>query len=146
MAEQVRLLLVEDDRSIQRATARVIRSKGFAVTAACSCAEARLQAGHFDIGVFDIELGDGSGVELAQAMRFSGQIDRAVFYSGGTCQQVLRRAVHLGPVISKSEGAEVLVGVVRAALRGELRLPIRPRVSQGAISGCCVPADWADWA
>ena len=146
MAEQVRLLLIDDDRSIQRATARVLRSKGFAVTAACSCAEARLQAGHFDVGVFDIELGDGSGVELAQAMRFRGQIGCAVFFTGGACQQVLRRAVHLGPVISKSEGLELLVGVVRAAVRGELRLPIPPRSPQDAIGGGRVSADWTDWS
>jgi DNA-binding NarL/FixJ family response regulator len=142
MADQVRVLLVEDSQLTLRATARALRSKGFAVEVARSCAEARLQGRHFDTGVFDIHLGDGSGVELAQAMTFNRQVEHAVFYTGGTCQQVLRRAVRLGPVVPKSEGVEVLVSVVRAALRGELAVPRPARAAQRAVRDGAAPADW----
>ena len=142
MADLVCLLLVEDSQLTLRATARALRSKGFAVETARSCAEARLQGRPFDVGVFDIHLGDVSGVELAQAMTFGGQVEHAVFYTGATCQQVLRRAVRLGPVVPKSKGIEALVGAIRAALRGERTGPLPVRAPQHAVSGGPAPAGW----
>ena len=47
----------------------------------------------FDVGVFDIELPDGNGVELASELIEEGTVDRAVFFSGVEHEAVVREAM-----------------------------------------------------
>jgi len=111
-APNARILVVEDDVLVSRAISRVLAHLGWEVIAAPSCLAARALACRFDLGVFELELIDGSGIELAQAMLDVGQVDFAVFFTAELDTRVLGQARRVGPLVKKSEGAEALVPVV----------------------------------
>ena len=114
--DPVRLLLVEDDPELARATARVLRREGLQVMAAPSLATARALTCRFDVGIFDIGLPDGDGVELASTLLDQQQVERAVFFTAVSNSSVLRRARRLGPVVRKRDGVEALAQVVLGLL------------------------------
>jgi len=58
--------------------------------------------GPFPIGVFDIELPDGDGIELARSLRSRGVVGRVVFYTACSEPQRLARARELGNVFVKT--------------------------------------------
>jgi DNA-binding response OmpR family regulator len=117
MSEEVdRLLLVEDDPEFSRVLARVLRSERLEVTAAPSCTAARALTCWFDIGVFDIGLGDGDGVDLAEQLLAAGRVGKAVFFTAVSRSSVVRRTVRLGPVVRKRDGVEALLQVVLGML------------------------------
>src|SRR5690349_2523471 len=88
-----RILVVEDDLVIARLIERGFVRLGFVVQVASSCAEARDAPGQFRCGVFDIELGDGDGVELAVELLARGSVRTAVFYTGSLDADARRRAL-----------------------------------------------------
>src|SRR5262249_46745696 len=91
--------------------------------------------GPFPVGVFDIELPDGDGIELARLLLSRGVVGRAVFYTACTELQRLARAREIGSVFVKSahlpslleislRGAGLEARPIRAASRiGVLREP-----------------------
>jgi len=95
------ILVVEDDEVIARLIERGFVRLGFNVRVVTSCEEARAVAGQFRCGVFDIELGDGDGVELALALLARGSIRTVVFYTGSLDSDARRRAVAVGRVVDK---------------------------------------------
>jgi DNA-binding response OmpR family regulator len=95
------ILVVEDDQVIARLIERVFVKLGYSVQVATSCAEARVVADVFRCGIFDIELGDGSGVDLARAMLARGDVRAVVFYTGSLDSEARRQAAELGRVIDK---------------------------------------------
>jgi CheY-like chemotaxis protein len=111
-APKARILVVEDDVLVSRAISRVLARLGWEVIAAPSCLAARALACRFDLGVFELELIDGSGIELAEAMLDGGQVDFAVFFTAELDSSAVGPARRVGPVIKKSEGVEALVPVV----------------------------------
>jgi DNA-binding response OmpR family regulator len=111
-----RILLVEDDPDLCRAVARVFRREGLEVTAAPSCLAARALTCPFYLGVFDIGLGDGDGVELAAELLERKRLARAVFFTSAGRVETHRRARRVGPVVHKSDGAEALLQVVLGIL------------------------------
>lgn len=121
-----RILHVENDPLVARALARLLRVHGYAVCTALSHAEGlshvgqsareRQAAAHFDIGLFDIDLGDGDGVELAQRMQQLGLVDHILFFTARTDSATASRASELGLVISKtSDIDQVLNALARCA-------------------------------
>jgi CheY-like chemotaxis protein len=64
------VLVVDDDDANLRVMEIVLRSFGFDVCAAASCAEARacLDAARFDVLVADLSLGDGDALTLLAAL------------------------------------------------------------------------------
>lgn len=111
------LLIVEDDRQVSRSISRALGRVGYSVIAAPSFGTAQVLSCRFDVGVFDISLGDGDGVELAQAMLDDGRVDQVVFFTAERGSAVLDRARDLGVVIGKHEGTEALVAVLRGMSR-----------------------------
>ena len=109
------VLVVDDDEPLRRTPARTLLANGNEVTTAGSCSEAMSLAGPFDVGIFDIQLGDGCGVELAAAMLADGKVQRAVFYTGGAAFSQIVRAVEIGTVVSKGDGVATLLRAVRRA-------------------------------
>jgi CheY-like chemotaxis protein len=95
------ILLVEDDEVIARLIERGLVRLGYDVRAVSSCAEALAVEGQFRCGIFDIELGDGDGVELALALLARGSIRTVVFYTGTLDSDARRRAVDVGRVVHK---------------------------------------------
>jgi two-component system OmpR family response regulator len=64
------LLLIEDDADLRLELSDYLSASGYAVTTAASVWEAEAALGtHFDLLVVDINLPDGSGLELCRRMR-----------------------------------------------------------------------------
>ncbi len=114
MSPSCELLLVEDDLLLARGLERTLQLKGVRVRHASRCALAALLTGPFPVGVFDIELPDGCGVELARLLAKRGVVGSVVFYTACTDPQRLARARELGHVFVKS-----------ANLHSLLELPLR---------------------
>jgi DNA-binding response OmpR family regulator len=114
-----RLLLVEDEATLARAVARLLRRRGHEVFLADSCDEARRASGSFSIGVFDIDLADGDGVSLAEELVRKSVVRRVVFFSGTSDAQVRVHASNFGPFVEKSKGVSELEAVIARALAGE---------------------------
>lgn len=112
------LLLVENDRGVLRALARMLRSEGY-VTWTVPSVEAALRLPlEFEAGVFDIELDDGDGVALARRLRDEGRVRRVVFFTGCVDPERLREARSVGEVVVKGSSSRILVeALVRAERR-----------------------------
>lgn len=111
-----RVLIVDDEPTTARSLGRVLRAAGHWVTVAESCASARTLEDHFDCAVLDIDLGDGSGVDLANELGARGSIGRVVFYSGTMDDAVLARVTATGPLVMKGEPVARLLEEVERAL------------------------------
>ena len=83
-AERERLLIVDDDERFARRLARAMEDRGFAVTTALSVAEGSAAAKQPDLAyaVVDLRLGDGSGLEVVQALRELQPKARVVVLTG----------------------------------------------------------------
>jgi DNA-binding response OmpR family regulator len=112
-----RLMLVEDEATLARALGRLLSRVGYEVCVAASCAEARAATGTFSVGIFDIDLPDGDGIDLAEHLRRTQIVRRAVFFSGTTVGRQRVRAARLGPFVEKSKGFPEL----QAALDGVMK-------------------------
>lgn len=109
----MRILVLEDDSAVRRSVVRVVRTISSEVVEACCCAEARAVK-DCSLGVFDVDLPDGDGVELAQELIEVGQVGAVVFYTG----RPLSRAADVGTVVTKgSDAAELRAAVDAARLR-----------------------------
>jgi DNA-binding NarL/FixJ family response regulator len=110
--EKNTVLVVEDEDSVRRLLSQALSAEGHSVVAAASCSETANHPGPFDVGIFDISLGDGCGVELAAELLRQGKVARAIFFTGGVDAARISRACALGTVVSKGDG----IGSLLAAL------------------------------
>jgi DNA-binding response OmpR family regulator len=104
----LRVVLVEDDPELARTVERVLSRYGHVTTVASSVAAARALQGNFDCGILDIDLPDGSGVDLARRLLDGGQVGAVVFYSASSDPDVLDQARELGPFVAKADGTREL--------------------------------------
>jgi CheY-like chemotaxis protein len=111
----VNLLLVEDNAAVGRAIAKSLRAQGHTVTLAHTYAEARAAGGYHDVGVFDITLPDGDGIELCEVLLRDQRIGGALFCSGSIDDLLLERAQETAPVISKEASFGELCQAIEAA-------------------------------
>lgn len=80
----MRALITDDDAAVRRLLARGLGAWGWE-TAECGSASealAAFAAGRFELAVFDVDLPDGDGIALAQALRRSAPSLRVVVVSG----------------------------------------------------------------
>ncbi len=89
--------------------AQLLTTRDVRVDTARSFAEAIALKRHYHVGVFDLELGDGSGAELARRLLRARQVEHVVFFTGGAAPMELARAVQLGRVFDKGLGPGPLV-------------------------------------
>jgi two-component system, NtrC family, response regulator AtoC len=129
-----RALLVDDDLDFQAGLAEVIRGQGFEVATANSLAGGRLEIarGVPDILLVDLNLPDGSGIELLQEME---SIPETVLITGEASVETAVEAVRLGVADYLTKPVDLprlkmtLANVLRTqdlkreigTLRGELR-------------------------
>jgi two-component system catabolic regulation response regulator CreB len=111
----LRILVVEDDALVGRALRRALTERGHRVELAITCGEARGATGPFDCAVLDIDLPDGSGLDLARELL--GTVSPAVvFFSGSDDPQVRLDASDLGTFVPKSAGVEQLEEIVKESV------------------------------
>lgn len=69
-----RILLLEDDFFLRDGLCVLLEKEGYAVQSAQDCAQARVLLGKscFDLAILDVMLPDGSGMEICQELRRSG--------------------------------------------------------------------------
>jgi DNA-binding NtrC family response regulator len=103
------LLLVEDDLKLAHAVRAELARSGFDVTIATSPDAARALDSTFDAGVFDLSLADECAVELALELVAAERVGRVLFFTAGSWQPVLRRAMKVGPVIEQEQGPVALL-------------------------------------
>ena len=111
-----RVLLVEDDPLVARSVARFLRRDGYELWAATSVRMALEQVGPFDLGVFDVELGDGDGLTLAKRLLEQGTVARAVFFTSLATPEVVAIANERGTYLNKNEGGSRLAELVARLL------------------------------
>ncbi|HKO92668.1 MAG TPA: response regulator [Polyangiaceae bacterium] len=130
----LRVLLVEDDPELARTVERSLAYYGHRTVIAGSVAAAAALADNFDCGILDIDLPDGSGVQLAESLLDRGQIGAVVFFSASSDAAVVDGARELGTFVAKTAGVRelerALADAVSCAARqvaGSERLPANPR-------------------
>jgi DNA-binding NtrC family response regulator len=85
-------MLVDDEDSFRRLTAKELARSGYAVEAAGSLAEARrlLSEHHFHVVLLDVRLPDGSGLDLLREIRESSPATEVVMLTAyGTVQEAI---------------------------------------------------------
>jgi DNA-binding response OmpR family regulator len=112
MTEVSDLLLVEDDLLLARALQRSLIARGINTRHVASCARAAELRGPYVVGVFDIDLPDGDGVELARVLKKCGVVKSVVFYTACSHPTRLAHAKELGTVFVKSSHFGSLMDVL----------------------------------
>ena len=94
----MRILVVDDDRSILKLIARVLRDEAYAVDMASTGEEARMLAlvNDYDGIILDLQLGDRHGFEILQELRRSGQHTPVLLYSGRADTESIVRGLDAG--------------------------------------------------
>lgn len=115
-----RILLVDDEASIQRAVAPLLRSRGYEVDVAATGATA-LDLMHTrppDLVVLDLGLPDLEGTEVCRRIRATGATPIVVLSArGAEGDKVAALDLGADDYITKPFGAEELLARVRVALR-----------------------------
>jgi FixJ family two-component response regulator len=114
-----RILVVDDDDSVCRALARLLRSFGFQVRTFGSAAEL-LAAGVPDDAVClvaDVRMPGMGGVELCEQLHASGRDLATVFITAHGTEGVGSLMLQRYPVLEKPVGADRLVDAIAAARR-----------------------------
>lgn len=120
MKPRARVLLVDDEVSIQRAVGPLLRSRGYDVDIASTGAEAlQVVAGHPpDLIVLDLGLPDMEGTEICRRVRATSEVPIVVLSARGAEADKVN-ALDLGAddYVTKPFGPEELLARVRVALR-----------------------------
>ncbi|HVU04229.1 MAG TPA: response regulator [Polyangiaceae bacterium] len=114
---QGKILVVEDEPAVGRALARSLEREGYVVDVARTHADSLTFTGLYDVGVFDIELPDSDGVELAKRLVARNVVRQAVFFSGLSDGKSEARARSHGAYVHKSEGMKRLFTVISGLIR-----------------------------
>jgi DNA-binding response OmpR family regulator len=123
------VLIVEDDRYVRRALARLLEMEGYAVQASESIGGAMAQLDGQTAVLLDLELPDGLGTTLLHHIRAHHRHVRVAVLSGAP-EPLLAEAQQLGPdlLIEKPVDVPQLLAWLRS-------LPPRPRQSDASGQG-----------
>jgi DNA-binding response OmpR family regulator len=111
-----RILIVEDEPAVGRALARALEREGYDVDVARTHADSLSYFGTYDCGIFDIELPDSDGVDLADSLASRGVVKFVVFFSGLSDASSELRARGKGAYVHKSEGIARLRSVIAGGI------------------------------
>jgi DNA-binding response OmpR family regulator len=120
-----RVLIVEDDPTILKAMTRLLTISGYDTICAPSLAEATQKLiWHPDVGLLDLMLPDGSGVELLRRLRRTNDPARVALITGAS-DELLAEALALGPdaTFRKPFDARVLLTWLEEAERPTGQFP-----------------------
>jgi two-component system KDP operon response regulator KdpE len=120
MARVARILLVDDEVSIQRALAPLLRAKGYEVHVVGTGSEAlRVAIAHPpDLIVLDLGLPDIEGTEVCRRIRSESGVPIVVLSArGGEADKVATLDLGADDYVTKPFGPEELLARIRVALR-----------------------------
>jgi two-component system KDP operon response regulator KdpE len=120
MTSLLRILLIDDEPSIQKSVGALLRSRGYDVELASNGTEALAAAAHRapDLVVLDLGLPDLEGTEVCRRLRASSDVPILVLTARGNEADKVE-ALDLGAddYVTKPFGAEELLARIRVALR-----------------------------
>jgi len=139
MTRASRILLVDDDVSIQRAVAPLLRSRGYEVDVVGTGAEAASAAiDHApDLVVLDLGLPDLEGVEVCRRIRKHSKMPIIILSArGGEAEKVEALDIGADDYVTKPFSAEELLARIRVALRrvADAEVPELERVEVGDLT------------
>jgi FixJ family two-component response regulator len=115
------LSLVEDDASVRKAAARLIRSFGFRVDVFASGEEflSRESLGNTSCLVLDVQMPGMNGLQLQSHLAAAGYHIPIIFITAYPDERIRDRALEAGAVafLTKPFGEEALLKGIRAALK-----------------------------
>ncbi len=124
------LLIVDDDKPFCDRLARALAARGFVVRTANSVAEGAAALGESApaFAVFDLKLGDGSGLDLMRALKASRPDARAVILTGYGAIATAVTAVKLGAFdfLAKPVNADEVVAALSAGVETRPEEPDQP--------------------
>jgi DNA-binding response OmpR family regulator len=112
-----RLLVVESYPALATVVGIALERSGHDVHRVGSLQRALELEDHFDLTVLDIDLADGSGLNLAGLLLDEGRSDRVVFYTANDDAALREHAEQLGPLVTKEIGIEPLLIAVHDELK-----------------------------
>jgi PAS domain S-box-containing protein/diguanylate cyclase (GGDEF)-like protein len=119
--ERVRILFVDDSRSVCQAYSDLLGRHGYAVEVAASIAEAeqKVAATRYDIVIVDYFLPDGSGDELCRRLSESDDPPILAVITGSYREDIIRRCLQAGAseCMFKNEARELFLARVRTLAR-----------------------------
>ena len=139
MTAASRILLVDDDVSIQRAVAPLLRSRGYHVDVVSTGLEAvkAVEADAPDLIVLDLGLPDLEGAEVCRRMRAHTRAPIVVLSArSGEAEKVAALDIGADDYVTKPFGPEELLARIRVALRrvSETEAPEVERLQVGVIT------------
>ena len=123
-AAQIEVLVVEDHPPVRQGLELLLPRQGFRIIGSAGSAREggrMIRARRPAVALVDIDLGDGSGTELSQAIRDEGIATAIVLYTGSVDNGVIDAAVASGArgLVLKSSPIEHLANAIRAAAAGQ---------------------------
>ncbi len=121
----IKILIVDDEKNVRRSLSLTLQDAGYEVSLAEEAIDAlsRLQKEIFDLLLFDIRMGDVSGLQLFQKTRALGITTPVLFMSGNASLTEAVDTIRLGGAdfLEKPFAPErLLLSVARALRMGEL--------------------------
>jgi two-component system KDP operon response regulator KdpE len=138
MTHTARILLVDDDVSIQRALAPLLRSRGYDVEVAGTGAAAVKASVNRapDLIVLDLGLPDVEGIEVCRRIRKDSKVPIVILSArGGEADKVAALDLGADDYVTKPFGPEELLARIRVVLRrlDETESPIVERLQVGGL-------------
>jgi two-component system KDP operon response regulator KdpE len=135
----MRILLVDDDVSIQRAVAPLLRSRGYEVDVVGTGAEAATAAVDHapDLVVLDLGLPDLEGVEVCRRIRKHSKMPIVILSARASeAEKVAALDIGADDYVTKPFSTEELLARIRVALRrvAEIETPEPERVEVGDLT------------
>ncbi|MDP1848528.1 MAG: response regulator transcription factor [Solirubrobacteraceae bacterium] len=120
----IEVVVVEDHPPVRQGLELLLPRQGFRMVGSAGSAREggrMIRARRPAVALVDIDLGDGSGTELCQAIREEGIATAIVLYTGSLDNAVIDAAVASGArgLVLKSSPIEHLAGAIRAAAAGQ---------------------------
>ena len=115
------ILIVEDDKALAEGIVLVLQQDGFVFRCCHSAKEARkmLETESFDLVLLDINLPDGSGLDICRRLRKEGRNDPVIFLTALDTElhEVTGFQAGADDYITKPFGSSELLARIRTALR-----------------------------
>lgn len=113
-----RLLVVEDYPPLATVLGVALRRAGHETVRHDRVAKALETEETFVGAVLDIDLADGSGVDLAEQLLDQGRVGWVVFFTANRTREIVERAQSFGTLVDKASGLAPLMSEVELATRG----------------------------